>query len=304
MVIDAPGADRRTLFLGESELYRNTAMGLTRIQVEEAFRIEFAADECLILPVASFHIDFDLTVRHHAGRALIFVNDPIPAAQLVVTQAMTALIRQGALEAGAAAQWQRLASENRWDLLAAAMSGWIDGRRDGTGRCRADLLTWFAGPECDDAQANLRLCLLSLDLLASAAEVGDGLEAVDELRGRYHDALRHVLRGNREQRLLLESRGFDLVPVPSFPDLANGMNYLNALHDRDRVLMPAHTGFYANLDEAAMAAYRRALGPAVEVIPIPSVGALQQYGAVHCAASAYPDFPQATLIKSGTSPGP
>lgn len=48
---------RRVLLVGEAEVHRN--VGMTRDEALAAFRAEFKADECVILPAASFHIDLD-----------------------------------------------------------------------------------------------------------------------------------------------------------------------------------------------------------------------------------------------------
>ena len=57
---------------------------------------------------------------------------------------------------------------------------------------------------------------------------------------------------------------------------------------RSRYIMPAYGGLYAPLDDAAAAAFRQALGPGVEIVPIDCAETQRRAGAVHCSCSAYP----------------
>lgn len=57
MVVHDPATSQRTLLIGEAELYRNVALGLSRDQVLEAFRIEFGVDTSVVMPMASHHLD-------------------------------------------------------------------------------------------------------------------------------------------------------------------------------------------------------------------------------------------------------
>ena len=52
--------------------------------------------------------------------------------------------------------------------------------------------------------------------------------------------------------------------------------------------MPAIGGRLAALDAAAAAVFRSAMGPAVAVIPIPTLDSQWHHGALHCLLSAYP----------------
>ncbi|MCI0364912.1 MAG: hypothetical protein L0219_13625, partial [Phycisphaerales bacterium] len=78
-----PSTGARILLIGEAEIYRNTALGLTAEQAREAFHAEFGVDRCEVLPSISFHIDYDVTIREHQGRLLAFVNDPVAAAIII-----------------------------------------------------------------------------------------------------------------------------------------------------------------------------------------------------------------------------
>jgi len=68
LVVRDPATGRRVLLLGASEVARNVALGLTPAQVEEAFRVELAVDETVVVPTVSYHIDLDVSPRAIGGR--------------------------------------------------------------------------------------------------------------------------------------------------------------------------------------------------------------------------------------------
>jgi hypothetical protein len=90
------------------------------------------------------------------------------------------------------------------------------------------------------------------------------------------------------QTEVLKLQGWTIVAIPSMTDLYRGINYLNGIHHSGGYLMPAFGGFYAPLDNAAQAAFRRALGSGFKITPILSAECQRHHGGVHCAASAYP----------------
>src|SRR4029079_6078584 len=97
-----PASGERILLLGEAEIYRNTALGLTREQVLDAFRVEMGVDRCAVLPAVSFHIACELTVRAVEHRLVSFVNDSSVAARIVIDCGLTALEKHGDITAAAA----------------------------------------------------------------------------------------------------------------------------------------------------------------------------------------------------------
>jgi hypothetical protein len=62
LVVHDPGRGQRVLLISETDVYRNIALGLTRSEVLDAFRVEFAVDRCVVMPAASYHLDYDLTL--------------------------------------------------------------------------------------------------------------------------------------------------------------------------------------------------------------------------------------------------
>lgn len=86
----------------------------------------------------------------------------------------------------------------------------------------------------------------------------------------------------------LERNGWRVVRVPSLAGGGRGRNYVNALHDRTRSLIPAYGGLFEELDRAAREVYETTLGSAVRVLPIRSAESQRRSGAVHCSVALYP----------------
>jgi hypothetical protein len=136
---------------------------------------------------------------------------------------------------------------------------------------------------------NLQCFLIALDILASFG--AEELPAtLDPATKRHLLALREMSRAMRTQRQAMENLGWKIVTIPSLPDLYRTINYLNGVHDRTRYLMPAFGGFYAFLDQAAAEAIRNAFGSEVQIVPIFCAISQAEHGAVHCAASVYPQL--------------
>ena len=107
-------------------------------------------------------------------------------------------------------------------------------------------------------------------------------------------AIRRLNAALRQQKIVLEAQGWRIIPVPSLPDMHRSINYLNGVHDRTQFLMPAWGGFYRELDIAAAAAFRQALGDEVEIVPLQCADSQLTYGAIHCMVST---FPRATSLE-------
>ncbi|HBQ21898.1 MAG: hypothetical protein A3D19_01125 [Deltaproteobacteria bacterium RIFCSPHIGHO2_02_FULL_38_15] len=66
------------LLIGENEITRNMALGLTRDQVIKAFSVEFGGLPVSVLPQSSFHVDLDVAVLNSPTheRPVVVVADP------------------------------------------------------------------------------------------------------------------------------------------------------------------------------------------------------------------------------------
>jgi hypothetical protein len=299
MAVTDPVRHERVLLVGEAELYRNMALGLSRAQTLEAFREEFEVDRCLVFPGVSFHLDFDVTFRSRPGGLAAFVNDPMTASRIVLRRGLETLLEHQALEPSAAekafAYVRAKNDKGLYDWLSPLVGSWLGPG----GSFPLSMEKWFAFERLDAPALNVRCFLLALDLVASRAypEPPPGWPVA---YWKYLTALRALDAIAQRQRAILEEQGWKVVPVPSWPDLGLGLNYLNGIQDLTRYLMPAQDGFYRDLDEAAAAAFEQECGEDFTVIPIMTVESQRQYGAVHCATAVYPRVRGQQTRKAGS----
>ena len=282
-----PKTGERVLLVGEGEIYRNIALGLTRAQALEAFRVEFGVDRCVVFPAVSYHLDFDVSLRARGSQMIAFVNDPLAAARTILDLSLGPLERHGTLDPRAA-QGARAALAAGRDAdallpLTNAVQRLLQGRPD----LPASLAQLFAGSRTDSAAGNLQCFLVALDLLESSLQ-RDEVGAVGIEKREYFSALRRMDTGRQRQAEELRKLGWTVVPVPSLPDFFRSINYLNGIHHRDGYIMPVFGGFYTPLDQRAMAAIRLALGPELRITQVQSAECQRGHGGVHCTAVAYP----------------
>lgn len=285
MLARAPDGER-ILLIGEAEVYRNTALGLTEAQAIEAFRIEFGADRCAVLPAVSFHIDYEVTVRSVRGRLLAFVNDSAAAVSIILACGLPALVRAGALAASAADAARARIAARRWPEFMSAVAEAVAASATGPGRFPEHFADAFSTGPADSGVANLQRFLLATDMMTASLASPDALP--DDRHARAY--LRSFGRREADRRILhrrLEALGCRLVPIPSLGEGERGMNALNGIHDAGRYLMPTYGGLYTPLDEAAASAFRRDLGPETAIVPIPCGESQRRSGAVRCAAAVY-----------------
>src|SRR4030095_7651743 len=102
LAADDPKSGERILLVGEGEVYRNTALGLTHAQVLEAFRAEFGVDRVVVVPAVSYHLDFDVCFRTRTNSMALFVNDTMAAVRIILDLGVGALLRHGSLETNTA----------------------------------------------------------------------------------------------------------------------------------------------------------------------------------------------------------
>jgi hypothetical protein len=275
------------LFIGEGEISRNTALGLTTDQVIQAFRLEMGVDEVVVWPEASFHLDYDVTFCRHAGRSLAFINEPFAAARMIVSNGLAALAGKGLLKPSDAAAARASLESSSYPALARQFEKLLQTQRTPDGKYHNRVAACFAREPVDSATANFQCFLTALDFLLASVPSAD-LSGFSAERVACLEAIRDIQKSLVAQRALLEKRGWQVVPVPSMPDLYRSVNYLNVVQDKKKVLMPAWGGFYSNLDAAAAASYRKALDDTVEILPLQSATAQAMHGSIHCMLKAYP----------------
>lgn len=283
-----PKSGERVLLIGEAELYRNIALGLTRSQALEAFKVEFGVDRCVAVPSVSYHLDFDVSVRAHDATLVAFVNDSLAAARIVVGLGLDALGKSGTLDTNTAQACRVDLDSGRYLEVVRRLRTVIPRHSPAT-RHPASLSRLFAAGPTDSGAGNFQCFLLACDLLESSIETTQGIRGEPEPGcAAYHQALRHFTSAQQTQAEVFKSQGWKVVAIPSMSDLYRSINYLNGIHHRNGYVMPVFGGFYAPLDNAATAAFRQALGPEFKITPILSAESQRHHGGVHCAAAAHP----------------
>ena len=285
LVVTDPKAGDRVLLMSEGTLHRNLALGLSREQVLAAFKSEFGVDRCAVLPAVSYHLDFDISARSRGGEVVVFVNDTLAAARIILSLGVDALERHGALDANAATRVRANLAEQRDGELLRALEGVV--RKPSADAATLLASKAFVADRTDSGVGNLQTLLLAMDLLESSLDPKESA-AVDDERRDYLDALRRLEAGSRHLARELRKLGWKVVAIPSMTDLYRGINYLNGIQHRDGYIMPVFGGFYAPLDQAALTAFRGVLGPELTITPVRSADCQRKHGGVHCTVAAYP----------------
>ncbi len=295
LAVREPRTGRRLLFIAETELYRNLALGLSHPQVLAALRQELGVDEVKVLPGVSYHLDFDVSFRTDGRDLIAFVNDAPAAARAVVALGLAGLLRQGLLAEDDAARWRAGLAAGRDQEVARAMRELVQRQRKDAGVLPASLSSAFVSDPTDEAAGNLQVFLLAVDLLACVptpsippAVTSHSTEEEPAARAAYLAALRRMDDARRAQITALRELGCRVVAVPSMPDLYRSINYLNGLQHRGGFVMPGFGGFYASLDQSAAAIFRANLGADRRVAILRSSESQRLHGAIHCTVSVCP----------------
>ena len=294
LVVRDPAKNERVLLLSQTELYRNTPLGLSRDEVLEAFKIEFGVDRCVPMPVVSYHLDYDVTLRAHEGGIVAFVNDGVAAARMMIELGLSALEGQKVLTAERARKARQQVQNNQARALHRDLHLILDSLQDEAGAYHDSLVKTFRAASSDNPTYNFQSFLAALDLFA-ASDRNSGDAGLDEVTANYFGALREVQRLTEMQKTRLTALGWKIVPVPSMPDLYKSINYLNGLQDKEQYLMPVVGGFYEELDRAAMGAFAEVLGNKIRIVPLLTGEIQRMHGGLHCVAAAYPEVEEVNL---------
>jgi hypothetical protein len=275
---------RRVLIISDTALYHTMAAGLTRDQTLEAFRIEFGADECIVLSPASYHLDYEVTIRTEGNETIAFVNDPGAAARLIMKSGLEALQRVELLSGKEAAAAKKDLAAKNWRALESRIWALLKSNRNSDGKLQSKIASALRKTVRDPATSNLRCFLVALDVLVADAEE----EIMEEgTRSDYLQSLRRLLRRGDAFNAGLETRGWKIVKVPSMPEFNFSINYLNSVQYKDAVILPAWGGLYENLDSAAIKAFQASFAKTARLIAIPCASSQMHHGAIHCMVSSF-----------------
>lgn len=290
LCVQDPRDGTRFLLVGESEVARNRALGLTLEEVLAALRAEFSADRCVVLPAVSFHVDLEVTVRATQGGLVACVLDTTGAARTIIQCGLDALESAGFLDAEAKRAARADLDQNRHAEFFARVGPVLQPHQHAGGRFALTFAERFASGPADSGVGNLQRFLLALDLWA-AARIGQATAedlGVDPDSFAYLDSLRRRELDRMRVANALEALGWTVVPVPGLSDGTRSLNPLNGLQLAGRYLMPAYGGLFAPLDTAARESFTRAFGAGVRIDPVACGETQRRAGGVHCAAAVEP----------------
>lgn len=285
IVVRDPKRAERVLLVGETEIFRNVALGLTHEQVVGAFQAEFGVARVLVLPALAYHVDYEVSVRAIDGELVCFVNDAWPAVQEILHAASRALAGAAKLDAQSARELDSAIDALDAERVAGLLGPQLVAQAVGPGQFRESFARIFSAGERDSHIANFQRVLLAVDLLLGRAAAG---RAGDPNTRAYLEAGVRQMQARTQLAELLSAQGWSVVPVPSFSEGARSIDYLNGVHAQGLYLMPAWGGLFAALDARAQAAFERRLGPGVRVVPIFCSESQRRFGAVRCAVGVLP----------------
>ncbi len=282
-----PANNTRILLVGEADIHRNVALGLTREQVESGFAREFGVDRVIVLPAVSYHVDFDVSVRAHDGKLVAFVNDPVLASRWMVAVCVATLEQVGLLDEANAESARKAIAEGNDRNIVAIVGSAIRQAAVPTGGYPLTLAKRFSTRSTDSGIGNLQRLLVALDMLAASA-IPPKSVAGDRDTVAYIKSIHRQLDDTQALSKLLADAGFTVVALPSLSAGTRSVHYLNGMHTRTAYLLPAYGGLFESVDTAAAEAIRQALDPTIRLVPIGTSESQRRNGAVHCTMSAYP----------------
>ena len=295
LVVEHPKRGERWAFVGESEIARNRALGLTNEQVSTAFAIEFGVDRCVVLPSISFHIDYDVTFRVVRGELVAFVEDTEAAVGLVLKQGIRVLREANVISAETATELRQQLDASKTnptlrDPFFRAFSEKLFSTADGRGAFPLGLIRRFSDRDIHRGIGNFQRVMSALDQFAALALTPAALDGPGHQRAH--------LRAYRRQSALradlvdqLGSLDIRVKAIPSFSDGARSITTINGVQVRGAYLLPTYGGKIASaVDAAAKRAFESVLGDEVRVIEIQCAESQRRSGALHCSVATYPEL--------------
>ncbi len=282
-----PASRQTILLVGEAEIYRNTALGLTRDQVVDAFRQEFGVDRCVVLSAISYHIDYEVSIRAVGNTLVAFVNDSQAANREVLKAGLGALENARLIDASAAKHAHQAIAAGHPEESLEPIENVLINHSVGYGRFPESFAAHFVAGASDSGIGNLQRFLVAIDTIALAGPKPMWRPA-DPHGEAYVRTLQRRDAERNELRATLGALGWRVVGVPSTSEADRSLNYLNGVHMAGRYLMPAYGGLFAGVDRSAEDVFRREMGPKIEVTPVLSGESQRRVGAVRCSMCIFP----------------
>ncbi|MCC7314307.1 MAG: hypothetical protein IT419_05750 [Planctomycetes bacterium] len=286
MLVADPQMGWRYLLIGEAEVFRNFALGLTADQVIDAFKVEFDADAVVVLPAVSYHIDYELSVRARKDGLTAFVNDTGAAVRTILRISTKALYAAKVLSDEQFAQCIAHLEAGRLSGFLAIARPRLNAAAVRMGQYPEALCDYFSAGTVDSGVGNFQTFLLAMDL-AEAESRPAGNSTGDAQFDEYLSAIRRRDAARRALLKKLEDVRFKIVPIPSLAEENRGLNHINGIQTAVSFLMPGSGGFFEEYDQIAVERLTQELGPEVKVETILCGESQRRFGAIHCAVSAY-----------------
>lgn len=289
IVVNDRRNSRRVLLVGEAEVYRNVALGLSRDQTIQALRAEFAADVAIQLPAASYHIDSEVMCVSclATGGVAAYVSDSVAGARTIVGAGVSALRRGGILDEPFAARVHEAIGEDRRDP-AAVLGLWtrLGEFQNASGEFDSTLSRCFTnGTPGESTVGNFLTFLEALDHLTGCSSVGEHGDNNPHAAAALHARAR-LQRDRRSLHDLLGERGWRVLPVPSFPSGCRGVCGLNGLVIPNQLLVPCMSGLFSALDSACLNALQ-AFGTRTQVGKVRSAESQRRNGLLRCSTGIF-----------------
>jgi len=286
MLVADPQMGWRYLLMGEAEVSRNFALGLTAEQVIAAFKAEFDADVVVVLPAVSYHIDYEFSIRARKDGLTAFVNDTGSAVRAILRIGTKGLYAAKVLSGEQFTQCiAHLDSDRLSEFLTTARPR-LEAAMVRRGQYPEALCDYFSAGQVDSGVGNFQSFLLAMDLAEAESRPADSPTG-DAQFDEYLAAIRRRDAARRALLKKLEDLRFKIVPIPSLAEENRGLNHLNGIQTLETFLMPGSGGFFEEYDQIAAARLAKELGSDAKVVTILCGESQRRFGAIHCAVSAY-----------------
>jgi hypothetical protein len=287
MLVADPQMGWRYLLIGEAEVSRNFALGLTAEQVLAVFKAEFDAEVVVVLPAVSYHIDYEVSIRARKDGLTAFVNDTGAAVRTILRIGTKAMHAAKVISGEHFSQCIAHLDSDRLSKFLAIARPRLEAAAVRRGQFPAALCDYFSAGQVDSGVGNFQSFLLAMDLAEAESRPADSLTG-DAQFDEYLAAIRRRDESRRALIKKLEDVRFRIVPIPSLAEENRGLNHLNGIQTAESFLMPGSGGFFEEYDEIAAARLSKEIGSEAKVVTILCGESQRRFGAIRCAVSAYP----------------